>query len=211
MGGGLVGAALLFHGPGAQARAEREQVVYGVIPSPPLGEFGLSVDEARKVVELANTPSIGDSIGSVIVGPLDLASPSASDILLKTLEGLRDDQVQPLLWAKDLESVRPTIRSRCVEVWCHGPEEETPESLMNTAFDLIDASIARDAPRILEIVSSGLKDVDLQQLATVLARAVQMRMASPNPRLLEVWFGVRSLLGVKRVGKAELLLHLLEA
>lgn len=211
MGGGLVGAVLLFHGPGAQQRALQEQASYGVVPSPPLGEFGLSVDEARKVVELTQTPSIGDSIGSVVVGPMDLASPSASDILLKTLEDLREDQVQPLLWARDLEAVRPTIRSRCQEIWCHGPEEDPSDSLMNLSFDLVDATVGKDRVRVLEIVSEGLKDVDLQQLTPILARAVQLRMVNPSARLLEVWMGVRALLAVKRVGRAELLLHLLEA
>ncbi len=203
--------ALLFHGPASLEQAKQQQKQLGYVASPPLGEAGLKVDQARELVQLVSMPSIGDTVGSVIVGPMDLASPSASDKLLKTLESLEADQVQPLLWAKDLANVRSTVVSRCEQVWCNGSDTaEVPDSVVHLAFDIVKAAIARDVPRVIELLSEGVKDVDIAQLAQQMSMAVSVEMRNPGPQAFRVWYALREILKSTRVYKGDLLLALLE-
>lgn len=203
--------AFLYHGPGARSEAEAKQMEYGIISSPPVGEFGLKVAEARAVVDLMKTPSIGDTVGSVLIGPMDQASSASSDVLLKSLEELNSEQVQPVLWAEDLAGVRPTIVSRCEAVWVNGPPKEDQDSVLHLAFDIMEAVMAEDKPRVLDLVLEGTKDVDLNSLVGQMVRAVSVSMLKPTTRVLEVWFSLRKLLLEKKVDKAGLLLCLLEA
>ena len=91
--------------------------------APPFGKNGLKTDEAREVVTLLNSPPVGDKVGYLLIGPMDRVSDRASDVLLKTLEEANSKIVKPILWAYDVGGVIPTIRSRCLPVWCPATEE----------------------------------------------------------------------------------------
>jgi hypothetical protein len=93
----------------------------------PFGEDGLKTDDAREVVNLLNSTPVGDHTGYVLIGPMDRVSDKASDVLLKSLEEADPNRVCPILWAHDVGGVRPTVRSRCLVVWCPSTKDvETP-------------------------------------------------------------------------------------
>lgn len=111
--------------------------------APPFGEKGLKVDEAREFVSLLQSPPIGMDIGVVLAGPMDLALPKSADVLLKSIEEFAAEFVRPILWANDLGGVRPTIRSRCLDVWSPATGfEQSDEELEQVAHDLVNAARA---------------------------------------------------------------------
>ena len=78
----------LFHGPSARDKAVSLSLEIGRPVGDPVGDKGLKVDDSREIVELASHSGIGDKAPTIVVGPIDQASPEASDALLKTLEEL---------------------------------------------------------------------------------------------------------------------------
>ena len=108
-------SCILFHGPKARQAVLHEANCIGRLLAPPFGEegaYGLKVDEAREFVALLSTAPLGTAVGVVIAGPMDVASPKSSDVLLKSIEEFNASVVFPLLWAHDLGGVTGTIRSR---------------------------------------------------------------------------------------------------
>ena len=114
-------SVVIFHGPSAYDQALEKSLTPGFRPiHSPMGGGGLKKEEAQRVVELVSQPPIGDSIGTLVVGPMDLATVASQDSLLKSIEDGRDQHVILILWANDLGEVKSTIRSRCVSIWCPG-------------------------------------------------------------------------------------------
>ena len=116
---------LLYHGPLARDRAVERAAEIGRPISEPLGDSGLKVDDSRLIVLKANQSGVGDKAPSLVVGPLDRATPEAADALLKTLEDMAQGPLRLVLWADYLGGVRPTIRSRTRAVWCPVTSEDT--------------------------------------------------------------------------------------
>ena len=108
----------LFHGPSARDEAVRAAAEAGRPIADPVGDAGLKVSDSRAVVDLVVGGAIGDAVPTLVVGPMDGATPEASDALLKTLEDLTEGPVVLSLWADWVGGVVPTIRSRVSEVWC---------------------------------------------------------------------------------------------
>lgn len=146
-------SAHLFYGPGAQNRALEKAAEIGRPMCDPLGyepptekrksyKF-LSADDARRAVSiLAGTP-IGDRIGVLVIGPMCRAEDKSCDVLLKALEEFDPTRVVPVLWAFDLEAVRPTVQSRALSEFVPGDETEMwSEGLMEAADVALKASIA---------------------------------------------------------------------
>lgn len=119
-------SAILYYGPGARAAALEEVYRVGSLLAPPFGDDGLKVDEARAFVDSLQLPPF-EGIGVSVVGPMDRATPQASDALLKTVEEF-GKYVLPILWAHDLEGVTPTLRSRCLDRWAWvDPDDIEPD------------------------------------------------------------------------------------
>ena len=143
-------SALLYYGPGAQQYATNEAHQMGRLLGS-FGEEGLKADDSRSIVSLLNETPVGDRKGIVIIGPMDLANPIASDVLLKSLEEFKDDFVQPLLWAIDIGNVVPTIRSRCLAKWCYA-KVNLQEDVLEDSHKLLDAYLAKDVKTIMDLL-----------------------------------------------------------
>lgn len=185
----------LFHGPEARDAAVRLSEEVGHPLSDPVGDSGLKVDDSRTIVRLAGQPGVGDKPPSLVVGPLDMATPEASDALLKTLEDLTEAPLRIILWADYLSGVIPTIRSRTRAVWCPpGPTYLAPTAYMNDlAATLCEAILAGDEAKILERLGDAEKDwPDL-----LLALCEPLCGHLDNPKVIETWVRVRSILDGK--------------
>lgn len=195
----------LFHGPSARDRAVALSLTLGRPVSDPLGDSGLKVDDSRALVELASSSGIGDRPPSVVVGPLDAATPEASDALLKTLEDLCEGPLSIVLWADHLRGVSGTIQSRTFAVWCpEGPTTPDPLAyLKEPAQNLAKALMENDPVKILGVLEDltekkdGAKDWPDLLLATCQFLAPGLQDEVLRPRVIEVWDRIRTVLDGK--------------
>jgi len=150
----------LFHGPGARDRAVDLSEEVGRPVCEPMGDKGLKVADARAIVEIAVNPGVGSRPPSLVLGPIDQATPEAADALLKTLEDLTEAPLRIFLWADFLGQVSPTIRSRSRATWCPpGPRYQDPLWAMEQeALDLCTAVVKQDPVRVLGLVADAGKD-----------------------------------------------------
>jgi hypothetical protein len=182
----------LFHGPEARGRAVLFSEEVGRPLREPLGDKGLKVADSREVVDLATLSGVGDKPPSLVLGPLDAATPEAADALLKTLEDLTEAPLRIVLWADHLSGVIPTIRSRTRAIWCpEGPTYLSPLAyLREDAEGLCEAILASDSVKILGILEGIGKDWPelLQALCLPLAEHLE------NPIAIETWLSIRRVL-----------------
>jgi hypothetical protein len=152
-------SCILFHGPGALQAVLQEARQIGRLMASPFGGGGLKVNEAREFVSLMNSTPVGEGVGVVVAGPMDLALLKSSDTLLKCIEEFNPTVMYPLLWAHDLGGVSGTIRSRCLDRWCPatGLEEPDPE-LQAVARGLVAAALARQLWKLPPLLASVKKD-----------------------------------------------------
>ena len=166
-------SCFLFHGPGARQAALTKAHELGSLAAPPFGDNGLKVDEARAAVRMLLEGSISFSLKVIVVGPVDEATPEASDVLRKRIEEFEEEVVQPILWAHDLGGVTPTVRSRCLSYWSpqEGPEVDN-DAALGAAWELVSAVKAGECGAIPEKVKPFSKEVPdlLAALAEVLAQ-----------------------------------------
>ncbi len=141
-----VPSVMLFHGPGAEESALDAAHSYGRLIAPPFGSpSGPRKDDARKVAELYRNPPVSDQRGCLVIGPMDLATDEAADALLKMVEEPNADAL-PFLWAADVGSVRPTIRSRS--------HSERPRRLSSAA--VVSAALAALAAPTTARISTSI-------------------------------------------------------
>lgn len=179
-------SAVLFHGPLAQERAHEFADGLGRLLHEPFGLEGLKIAESRQIIELMNATPLGDEPGVLIIGPMDHAWPSATDVMLKTLEDFDPAVLRPVLWAHDEAGVRPTIRSRCLRRWCAGPEIRD-EELLAAIKTLVDGSLAGN----IAVVIETLKDLKGDILVGT-AQILRQRTMGPAERRL--WLKCRAAL-----------------
>lgn len=183
---------LLYHGPQARNLAVQSSLNTHRPVEDPLGDAGLKVGDSRHLVSLAQNPGVGDKPPSIVVGPLDKATPEAADALLKTLEDLQDTPLKICLWAESLNGVRPTIRSRTFMKWC--PGNEAPHYLNEAANQVVDAMGKGDIASLIRIFK---ETQEASELAKALCQPLAESM-SKNPNMyLQVWANLRPLLGTK--------------
>ena len=183
----------LFHGPAAREVALEWAEKKGRLLAPPLGDGGLKVSTSREVVELLGSVPVGDQVGTLVVGPMDSATPEAVDALLKTLEEISSEVILPALWAEDVSEVVPTIKSRTTEHWCPPDPEATPEApYLSTAESLCEASLRRRTASVIEILqeNQGSELALLRASVTVLASKSDWKLSVR----LKLWESIRSTL-----------------
>ena len=186
---------VLYHGPTARDRALERAEEVGRMISEPIGDKGLRVEDSRTIVNLALNPGVGDRPPSLMVGPLDLATPEAADALLKTLEEVSKTSLRLVLWTDYLKEVIPTIRSRCLVTWC--PPGKTwldPLSYMDgPAKDLERAWASKDWAKVMSLVEeSGKAWPDLLKVfCSNLSKRVE------DPEALRSWERIRPALDGK--------------
>ena len=179
-------SCLIFHGPGARQRAVDEAGRLGVLLHDPFGDDGLKVDDAREFVSLLQTAPLGDELGVVIAGPMDLAAPKSADVLLKCIEQF-NRYVRPILWATDLGGVQATILSRCLSVWSPATGfEPVDEDLERVARELLNATLDGQVYEIPRLVSQ-IKD----RIALLGEVADAMAAQASTPKVLSLWERVR--------------------
>lgn len=149
---------ILFHGPTARGAALLCARDVGRLIRDPVGDDGLKVEDARLLVSLSENSGVGDRPPVVIVGPLDRATPEASDALLKTLEDLAEGPLRIVLWADYLGGVSKTIQSRILPRWCSpGPGWKSPYQTAS-AESLYTAWQKGDVEKVLSVVYENQKD-----------------------------------------------------
>jgi hypothetical protein len=182
----------LFHGPGSDAAALAAAESYGRLIIPPLGSgCGPRKEDARTVASLYRRPPASDRRGCIVIGPMDLATDEAADALLKMVEEPNPDAM-PFLWASDAGSVRPTIRSRCIEEWCPG---EAAPSHSDTGG--LTAGLLLTPPVCSREVYDLLlaKGTDFPALVESLAAELSPDIEAGIPGALELWDRIRETLG----------------
>jgi hypothetical protein len=166
------------------------------------GEEGLKIDEAREIVDLLNNAPPADLPGTLLIGPMDYATRSASDVLLKSIEEFDSSTIRPVLWANDEADVSPTIRSRCLSQWCPGTEVYD-EEVEAKADLLVLAALKRDRASVIEMV----KDLDPETALSACSRALLRK--GLDGQALVLWNSLREPLTHKNPSKNELLAALL--
>jgi len=132
-------SCLLYFGPGARQVAVDEAGRIGRMIAPPMGDDGLKTEDAREAVRIMSNVPVTSEISTLVIGPVDLAMPRASDVLLKRIEDFDDTRIQPILWAHDVSGVTPTIRSRCLDRWVDIPDDDVDQELVDDGFDVVEA------------------------------------------------------------------------
>lgn len=189
---------ILFHGPGARVAAMAIVSQLGRLLHEPFGEKGLKIAESREIIELMNSASVGDKPAVIVVGPMDRATRSSQDVLLKNIEEFDDRLIRPVLWALDQAEVISTVRSRCLRRWCPGPDLYDDDAL-DRARSVVDCALIRDVPGVIE----GLKETDPRQLLEAAARDLSVRGIDDQTKNL--WEQVRGALRFKNPTPTEVL------
>jgi len=182
-----MGTAVLYHGPGAEASA-MEAAQVGRLLAPPFGADGLKVDEVREAVALLGTTPVGDEIGVVVIGPVDLANEFAADVLLKTLEDHDETYVLPVLWAHDLGNVSHTIQSRCLDQWSPG-NSSTNHDIQEKARTILFAVREGDHAQMISTVQE-CKGQEYEILSVLAGCLVGLT----DRQALKLWASVRKVL-----------------
>lgn len=191
-------SALLFHGPSARETSLKEVSRWGRLLRDPIGEEGLKIAEARELCELIDQPPVGDVPGVLVVGPMCKAGRGVPDVLLKTLEEFDPRRVRPLLWAEAEAEVSPTIRSRCLMRWCPGHETLT-EELLQVGRRLVEASLERDIPGVIETLKDQEPSPILRAATFVLGEQIH------DVRAQALWGVVREALTKRDISVIEVL------
>lgn len=117
---------------------------------------GLNVEALREAISMMQFIPPGDKPSSIVVGPMDILSiDGVEDILLKTLEEPIAGVARPFLWAYDVATVRKTIRSRCIEVWCPGRALDNKQTPLVEEF--LRAVREKSIPGILDVLGDNSK------------------------------------------------------
>lgn len=196
-------SCILFHGPGAEGAANAKVSVIGRLLHAPFGKEGLKIAESREIVELMNSAPVGDDPGVLVIGPMDRATRSAQDVLLKNLEEFDDQNVRPILWAYDQAEVISTIRSRCLQQWCPGPDLYDEETLYQ-ARGVIDCALVGDVAGLVE----SLKDREPRPILEAAARVLSER--GIDDETAPLWGRLRETLRFKLPSANEMLAVFLE-
>jgi len=194
---------ILFHGPAAEGAAKAKASIIGRLLHAPFGATGLKIAESREIVELMNSAPVGDEPGVLLIGPMDRATRSSQDVLLKNLEEFNDAIIRPVLWAIDQADVVSTIRSRCLQQWCPGPDLYDEDTLYQ-ARGVVDCSLVGDTAGLVEAV----KDREPRPLLEAAARVLAERGIDDDTAAL--WGRVREALRFKLPSANELLAAFLE-
>lgn len=187
----------LVHGPQAHDKAiVLVKTKYDSKILEDLGKDGLKAQEARDLVNLLQSNPLGGPY-AIIIGPIDLAADKSCDVLLKTLEE-GTYAVKCVLWANDLGSVRPTVKSRCIPIWSGGTSLLDPTLLADVRMIYLYAKEGKWASLLSLLDKYDKSDYDVTlYLAEVLYQ-----------ENLDYWDELRELLSHSNVTRIELV-HLL--
>ena len=202
---------LIFHGPSAYEQALDKAQTTGRLICHPMGLSGLKKNEAREIVHLVALPPVGDALGVVVIGPMDLATIGSSDVLLKSLEDGRDENVVMILWANDLGEVRPTVQSRCLPVWCAG-DKFVDDDLVDIAESVFQVLLEKDIFNLTLLISQvkSKESEFLRVFLDTLAEEIENNVNTASLDYLNLWSSVRPLCGFKKITQIQLITPFVE-
>lgn len=186
--------AILFHGKASKQLLLKEvSAGYLLNPESLTSEEVPSASTVKDWLKLLDTPSVGEGISILTLGPVDRFSAQAADACLKALEETRWDHFKILLWAEDFEEVKSTITSRCLCYWT--PPEETflPHE---DAPKLLEAIVDQDWVSTLKILSAH--EDDLERLMADFSQTL-----SESSYSQKLWHSIRPVLTHKNYSKLE--------
>ena len=190
---------ILYYGPLGRDAAIKRASEIGRPISDPIGDKGLKVDDSRNIVLLSASSGVGDKPPSIVVGPLDKATPEAADALLKTLEDLAEGPLRIVLWADYLKGVIGTIRSRTLPKWC--PPNRTYldplDWIQPSADELCKAVIAKNEIKVLEVLSEPDSKKYFQELMEAFSKSLSKEVLKGNTEILPIWDSLRGCLDGK--------------
>lgn len=185
---------ILYHGPLGRDAAVDWSYATGRPVADPIGDNGLKVDDSRLIVSVANQAGIGDLPPTLVIGPVDRATPEAADALLKTLEDLAGGPLRLVLWADFLGGVTQTIRSRVITSWCPG-EISLPKSILASANSIVKASRPNSSVVLVDAICLALDAHDPELLLHALITVLDPTDSSD----IGLWDRIRPMLGSKWV------------
>jgi hypothetical protein len=187
-------SCLLVHGPVSESVVYEEAKKHGTVLS--LREDSatgpLRKGDARELVELLATPTIGDKPLAVVVGPLDEVSAATSDVLLKTVEEPFLYGPRLYLWARDLGEVVPTIKSRCLLQFAPGRDGRL-DAYEDRASKVVSAYVQSNWTALVEAFREAKGEVDILLEAIVAVLSVRLMEDPLQAELLDLWVGLRQL------------------
>jgi hypothetical protein len=191
--------AILFHGPGGEEEAISQAEGQGRLACPPICLSKIS--EARSLVDILDSSSLGSGRAMVVVGPMDELRQDVSDSLLKSLEEFDPNQYGVHLHARDIGEVSPTIVSRCIHRWCFaiGDSETWP----NVA-SLVEASLSGDRATVLSVLNTD----EIKDLGQDVLRASSDILASRGLATqgeMDLWSRVRDAWRFSKSSRLELM------
>jgi hypothetical protein len=190
-------SCLLVHGPTAETVAYEEARTYGRVLSLREDSGGpLRKGDARELIELLSTPTVGDRPLSVVIGPLDTVSPATGDVLLKTVEEPFVHGPRLYLWARDLGEVIPTIRSRCLLRFAPG-EDPRLDFYRDRASKIVSLYVQSNWSALVEEFRESKGEMDLLLEAVVAVISSRILEESLRDELLDLWAELRALRSLK--------------
>lgn len=190
-------SSLLFHGPGAREEAVEAAAREGLPLDDPIGDDGLKTDDVRELVSRLRAPAIGSKRGTLVIGPIDGIPVSAADAMLKTIEEVRDDGTLPILWARDVGGVIPTIVSRCLVKWCPaGADPDLP--YIEAAEKLVRAALTGKWGTVIETMKEH-KGSEYE----VLAATASVLSTARGDQWIPLWLSIRDVLCSRHLSKTE--------
>lgn len=145
-------------------------------------------------------PPTGDERGVVVIGSVNLMSNAAADILLKPLEE-HDPDVQPILWATEMNGVLPTIQSRSLMSWCPGQPGNAAGRFEDLGVRIVESYLKGDVGAILAAVTQQRGS----EYETLVAISVALAARADDPRLTRMWVRVRDALEGHRITYLQML------
>jgi hypothetical protein len=200
----MSGTPFLFYGPGAFEAASKMAAEIGE-PLPPVGGEGLKVKDSRDLVTLAIEGVVGESQPSVVVGPMNSATPEAADALLKTLEEVGGIQLlRFVLWSENLYGVIQTIQSRCNCIWSPGSIDNSVDGSVEEFLDFFMEGKHAEAIGVL----SGQSDWGgfLSSVTDLISMRIHGCSDSDSEKMRDLWFKIRPLMDTKYAGRAGVIL-----
>jgi len=177
--------AILYHGSGAESRAEDRALKEPGLLVPPVTGDPLGVQQIREVLDVLGYHHPSGAGGNVLIGPLDRARWIVYDSLLKTLEEIDENCPLPILWCRSTQGLPPTLLSRCRLVHCEGEDE----NIRDIAGPFWRALVKND-------LNSALREVEKinNEEAFVLSLVENIRSSSKKPfaERMKIWEAFRN-------------------
>lgn len=194
--------AVIYHGPGSREVCYKIRGNVYIVDGT---DSGLKIDDIRKAKESFGTQVFGGS--TFIIGPLDWASDSIIDSLLKQVE---DGRTNVVFWAIDISGVRDTLRSRCSEIWCDG-EYEISDEVYDEVASVVSSIIMRDYANLFNKIKNVSKWKSQHMIGLYKCIRYWMEYDKYSPRAKNLWLMIRKDTTEEKINTTNLIYNMLRS